>query len=53
MFAAENDIHVFYDHRNLLFVYNPTAIYPWAIHLSWFMFTIEHIEENATLWPTS
>lgn len=60
MFLVENDTHVFTDHRNLLFVYNPEALEPalgrrvimkvqrWALYLSRFAYTIEHIagEEN-------
>lgn len=50
------NVHVFTDHRNLLFVFAPLALRPsapryvlskvhrWAIHLSRFDFNIEHIE---------
>lgn len=53
---GNNDVHVFTDHRNLLFVFAPLALRPnapryvlskvhrWAIHLSRFDFSIEHID---------
>lgn len=55
MFACEEDIHIFTDHRNLLFVFNTLALKPmlgrhivnkvqrWALFLSRFMYSIEHI----------
>lgn len=56
MLICENDIHLFTDHRNLLFVFNPLAMRPslgrhivnkvqrWALFISRFMYTIEHVE---------
>lgn len=53
---GRNQVHVFTDHRNLLFVFAPLALRPnapryvlskvhrWAIHLSRFDFNIEHID---------
>lgn len=55
MLQCESKIHLFSDHRNLLFVYNPMAMEPalgrhivtkvqrWALFLSRFNYTIEHI----------
>lgn len=55
LLGVEN-VHIFTDHRNLLFVFAPLALRPsspryvlskvhrWAIHLSRFDFDIEHIE---------
>lgn len=62
MLLCEDDVHLFKDHRNLLFVFNPYVFKPslgthivnkvqrWALYLSRFMYTIEHIEgsRNAT-----
>lgn len=55
LLLVEENTHVFTDHRNLLFVYNPEALEPalgrhvvtkvqrWALYLSRFSYTIEHI----------
>lgn len=56
MLMGEQPVHVFTDHRNLLFVFSPTALQPtigrhviskvqrWAMFLSRFDFSIEHID---------
>lgn len=56
MLLDEHPIHVFTDHRNLLFVFSPTSFEPavgrhviskvqrWAIFLSQFNYVIEHID---------
>lgn len=53
---GETDVRIFTDHRNLLFVYAPAAfdvnigrhviskVQRWAIFLSRFKFSIEHID---------
>ena len=55
LLMVEINSHVFTDHRNLLFIYNPTALEPklgrhvvskvkrWALYLSRFSYTVEHI----------
>ncbi|PXF42858.1 Enzymatic polyprotein [Gracilariopsis chorda] len=54
-FLGENPVHVYTDHRNLMFAFNPHAFEPtlgrhvitkvqrWALSLSQFDYTIEHI----------
>ena len=56
MFACEDNIHIYTDHRNLLFVFDPLSlkpslgrhvvnkVYRWALYLSRFTYTIEHVE---------
>lgn len=56
LFWGAHPVHVFTDHRNLLYVFAPIALRPnsprhvlskvhrWAIHLSRFEFVIDHIE---------
>lgn len=56
MMLCEDNIHLFTDHRNLLFVFHPLAfnsslgrhivnkVQRWALYLSKFMYTIEHIQ---------
>lgn len=56
MLICEDDIHIFTNHRNLLFVYDPLTVKTnlgrhvvnkvqrWALYLLHFMHTIEHIE---------
>ena len=56
MFTCEENIHVYTDHRNLLFVFHPLSLKPslgrhiinkvhrWALYLSQFSYTIEHVE---------
>ena len=58
MLLAEDDIHLYTDHRNLLFVFNPFALDPtlgrhivnqvqrWGPFLSRFSYAIEHIDEE-------
>ena len=53
---AEDDIHLYTDHRNLLFVFNPLALNPtlgrhivnkvqrWGLFLSGFSYAIEHVD---------
>lgn len=55
MLETQNRIHVFTDHRNLLFVFAPLALEPalgrhivskvqrWALYLSRFSYAIEHV----------
>ena len=55
LLLTERPIHVYTDHKNLLFVFNPLSLEPalgrhvvskvqrWALHLSKFAYTIEHI----------
>lgn len=55
MLACADNVTVFTDHRNLLFTFHPTAVEPslgrhkvlkvirWALYLSAFSYTIEHI----------
>ena len=57
----EQPVHVFTDHRNLLFVFAPYAFEPtlgrhiaskvqrWAIYLSRFSYVIEHVDGNANV----
>lgn len=61
LLGAESDIHLYTDHRNLLFVFSPTSVHPmlgrhtinkvlrWALYLSQFMYTIEHVPGGANL----
>lgn len=56
LFLGKNQAHVFKGHKNLLYVFSPLALRPsslrqvlskvfrWAIHLSRFQFSINHIE---------
>ena len=56
LFLNGQETHVFTDHRNLMFVYAPTALEPalgrhvvckvqrWALYLSRFDYIVEHIE---------
>ena len=56
MLLAEDDIHLYTDHRNLLFVFNPLALDPtlgrhivnkvqrWGLFLSRFSYAIEHVD---------
>ncbi len=55
LFHRENPIHIFTDHRNLMFVFSPLSLEPslgraqvskvqlWAMYLSRFDYAIEHI----------
>ena len=55
LLMAAEDTHVFTDHRNLLFIFNPRVINPtiaqhavskvqrWALYLSQYQYSIEHI----------
>lgn len=55
LLAGEHNTHVFTDHRNLMFVFNPAAFCPsvghhvvnkvirWALYLSQFIYRIEHV----------
>lgn len=56
LLLTQRPVHVYTDHRNLLFVFNPLSLEPvlgrhivskvqrWALHLSKYSYTIEHIE---------
>ncbi len=60
LFYTESPVHVFTDHRNLLFVFSPHSVEPalgrhvvskvqrWALHLSKYQYVIEHIDESET-----
>lgn len=61
LFISELDIRGFTDHRNLLFVFNPTSLQPslgrhvvrkvenWAIYLSQFPYMIDHVRGEANV----
>lgn len=61
MLMSNNPTHVFTDHRNLLFVFAPLAVEPtlgrhiaskvqrWALYLSRFSYTIEHISGESNV----
>jgi len=61
--ACDPSTHVFTDHRNLLFTFNPTAMEPslgrhkvlkvvrWALFLSAFTYRIEHVPGDINTWP--
>lgn len=63
LFWGARPVHIFIDHRNLLFAFTPTAsrlnsprrvlskVYRWAIHLSRFKFFIDHIEVSKNVIP--
>ena len=56
MLLAEGNIHLYTDHRNLLFVFNPIALNPalarhmvrkmqrWGLYLSRFSYAIKHVK---------
>ena len=63
MLYGHPEIHIFTDHRNLLFVFAPNAVCPalghhiiskvqrWALFLSTFNYTIEHIRGSDNVFP--
>ena len=63
MFACEELIHIFTDHRILLFVYHPRALHPllgrhiiskalrWGLFLARFLYIIEHVCGESNFMP--
>ena len=61
MLMCEQDIRIFTDHRNLLFVFAPSTLEPtlgrhkvlkvlrWAVFLSQFMYRIEHVDGDENI----
>ena len=61
LLMGEQEVHVFTDHRNLLFIFAPLAFEPtlgrhvaskvqrWAIYLSRFAYIIEHVDGDANV----